>query len=70
MVRRLLDVRGEEPVLTGRSQGPDKGRSMEQNRFVVSKRCVQCGAVFDAITIARYCSNACRQRAKRAKRVR
>ena len=64
-LKRLADVRGEGKVVCRSNRGTAKGKAMEQARMLYRHVCPQCRRDFEAIGKAVYCSNACRQKAKR-----
>lgn len=66
-LKRLSDTRSRAPVQSSTNRGSAKGSEMEQARLIYVKTCDICRREFEAISTAKYCSNACRQRAKRAR---
>lgn len=62
---RVRHLRGETPAPCGSCRGPSKGKALEQARLIYAKPCQFCGKEFQGIAKAGYCSNACRQKAKR-----
>lgn len=68
-LKRVSDLRTHSPVRTSKNRGSDKGKQMEQARFVYFKRCQICSSSFEAISTAKYCSESCKQRAKRLRKL-
>lgn len=62
---RVRHVRGEAPTRATSNRGREKGKALEQARLIYGKECQHCGKGFEGIATAGYCSNACRQKAKR-----
>jgi len=63
--KRLFDKRGENPIVAGKNYGALKGKELEQSRIIYNKYCLKCGFSFEAISTAKYCSESCKQKAKR-----
>ena len=64
-LKRVFDLRNEKPVVSGKNRGFDKGKELEQSRIVYHKKCLFCGSRFEGIQTAKYCSESCKQKAKR-----
>lgn len=65
-LKRLSDSRLYSPVEpTSKTSGYARGKYLEQSRFVFLKECQHCSAKFEGIKTAKYCSESCKQKAKR-----
>lgn len=64
-IKRIYDVRGENQIVSGKNRGHHKGKELEQSRIVYSKTCLNCFFKFEGIAKAKYCSESCKQKAKR-----
>lgn len=67
-LKRLADCREYSPVQTSKNYGYAKGKALEQSRLVLIKVCQLCQANFEGIKTAKYCSESCKQKAKRARK--
>ena len=66
-LKRLADCREYSPVQVSKNYGYAKGKALEQSRFVFVKACQHCQANYEGIKTAKYCSESCKQKAKRAR---
>lgn len=66
-IMRVSDLRNEKRVVSAKNCGFYKGKELEQSRIVYRKNCLFCTSNFEGIATAKYCSNSCRQKAKRAR---
>jgi len=65
--KRLIDTK---PILdfTGLHSMQRKCKAISNARYLYSKHCDNCNSQFEGIKTARYCSEACKQKAKRARK--
>lgn len=53
--------------MSTKKQRSEAAAFLSSQRRRVKHKCIQCGKKFKALSTAKYCSNACRQRAKYAR---
>lgn len=67
-MKRVADLRNEKRIISGKNRGFHKGKELEQSRIVYHKTCLFCSSKFQGISTAKYCSESCKQKAKRSRK--
>ncbi|GAB6140860.1 hypothetical protein JCM14076_15890 [Methylosoma difficile] len=64
-LKRVHHLRGEQYLTCSSASGYKKGKALESSRLVYSISCSFCLSFFEGVGRAKYCSESCKQKAKR-----